>query len=177
MWNLLLGVKGLRDNPSVTCGDSSAQGTPCGCPKGEPIIQKVEPEQAKLPFSRKAKKPHQKEVNTVPNYKYRATAMSGKMVRGTLAASDPEALLNELKKKDQKCTKGRMIMPKIIRNAIRCKKCGDVIESKTVHDFKFCSCGSCAVDGGHDYLRRCGDLEDWEELSEVEKLENNGALT
>lgn len=28
-------------------------------------------------------------------------------------------------------------MPKIIRNAIRCKKCGDVIESKTVHDFKF----------------------------------------
>ena len=57
-------------------------------------------------------------------------------------------------------------MPKIIRNAIRCKKCGDVIESKTVHDFKFCSCGSCAVDGGHDYLRRCGNREDWEELSE-----------
>ncbi len=92
MWNLLLGVKGLRSYPSVTCGDSS--------PKGEPIIHKGEPEQAKLPFSRKAKKPHQKEVNTVPNYKYRATAMSGKMVRGTLAASDPEALLNELKKKD-----------------------------------------------------------------------------
>lgn len=37
--------------------------------------------------------------------------------------------------------------------------------------------GSCAVDGGHDYLRRCGKREDWEELSEVEKLENNGALT
>ena len=28
-------------------------------------------------------------------------------------------------------------MPKIIRNAIRCKKCGDVIESKTVHDSSF----------------------------------------
>ena len=79
-------------------------------------------------------------------------------------------------KDHQKCTKGRMIMPKIIRNAIRCKKCGDVIESKTVHDFKFCSCGSCAVDGGHDYLRRCGNREDWEELSEVEKVEDNGAL-
>ena len=79
-------------------------------------------------------------------------------------------------KDHQKCTKGRMIMPKIIRNAIRCKKCGDVIESKTVHDFKFCSCGSCAVDGGHDYLRRCGKREDWEELSEVEKVEDNGAL-
>ena len=54
-------------------------------------------------------------------------------------------------------------MPRIIRNAIRCKKCGEVIESETVHDFKFCSCGSCAVDGGHDYLRRCGNLGDWEE--------------
>ena len=32
LWNLLLGVKGLRNNPSVTCGASSAQGTPCGCP-------------------------------------------------------------------------------------------------------------------------------------------------
>ena len=68
-------------------------------------------------------------------------------------------------------------MPKIIRNAIRCKKCGEVIESETVHDFKFCSCGSCAVDGGFDYLRRCGNLGDWEELSEVEKEEDNGALT
>ena len=26
----------LRKYPSVTCGDSSAQGTPFGCPKGEP---------------------------------------------------------------------------------------------------------------------------------------------
>ena len=66
-------------------------------------------------------------------------------------------------------------MPRIIRNAIRCKKCGEVIESKTVHDFKFCSCGSCAVDGGHDYLRRCGKREDWEELCEAEKVEDNGA--
>lgn len=40
-------------------------------------------------------------------------------------------------------------------------------------ELKFCSCGSCAVDGGHDYLRRCGDREDWEELSEVEKAEES----
>ena len=60
-----------------------------------------------------------------------------------------------------------------LKRAIRCKKCGDVIESKTVHDFKFCSCGSCAVDGGHDYLRRCGNLGDWEEMSEAEKVEGN----
>ena len=68
-------------------------------------------------------------------------------------------------------------MARIIRNAIRCKKCGDIIESQTVHDFKFCSCGACAVDGGHDYLRRCGNLEDWEELSEAEKVEKDGVLT
>jgi hypothetical protein len=34
-----------------------------------------------------------------------------------------------------------------------------------------------APDGGHDYFRRCGNCEDWEELSEAEKVENNGALT
>lgn len=69
-----------------------------------------------------------------------------------------------------------MGMARIIRNAIRCKKCGDIIESQTVHDFKFCSCGACAVDGGHDYLRRCGNLEDWEELSKAERVEDNSVL-
>ena len=69
-----------------------------------------------------------------------------------------------------------MGMARIIRNAIRCKKCGDIIESQTVHDFKFCRCGACAVDGGHDYLRRCGNLEDWEELSKAEKVEDNSVL-
>ena len=39
-------------------------------------------------------------------------------------------------------------------NKIRCNKCGEIIESKSVHDFKFCQCGAVAVDGGHDYLRR-----------------------
>lgn len=34
-----------------------------------------------------------------------------------------------------------------------------------------------AVDGGHDYLRRRGNREDWEELSEAEKAEDNDALT
>ena len=43
----------------------------------------------------------------------------------------------------------------IIKNAIRCKLCGDEIESVSCHDFKWCSCGACAVDGGHEYLRRC----------------------
>ena len=46
-------------------------------------------------------------------------------------------------------------MEKIKINKIRCKRCGDIIESKTVHDFKFCKCGAVAVDGGKEYLRRC----------------------
>lgn len=57
----------------------------------------------------------------------------------------------------------------IFVNRIRCNKCGDIIESTSVHDFKFCKCGAVAVDGGHDYLRRCGNREDWEELSKTEE--------
>ena len=59
-------------------------------------------------------------------------------------------------------------MQKIITNKIRCKKCNCIIESTYRHDFKFCQCGAVAVDGGKDYLRREGDFEDWEELSEFE---------
>ena len=61
---------------------------------------------------------------------------------------------------------------KIKRNRIRCKRCGDIIESKHTHDFVWCSCGSCAVDGGTSYLKRAWDGkvnnpdEVWEEMSE-----------
>jgi len=49
----------------------------------------------------------------------------------------------------------------IKQNRIKCLECGDVIESKHRHDFQTCSCWNnngkgCAVDGGHDYFRRCG---------------------
>lgn len=40
---------------------------------------------------------------------------------------------------------------------IRCKECGDIIESKHVHDFVRCKCGSIAIDGGDDYMRILGD--------------------
>ena len=53
-------------------------------------------------------------------------------------------------------------------NKIRCRHCGDIIESRTVHDFVSCSCGRVAVDGGHDYLRRCGAKSDFDDLSEVD---------
>ena len=58
---------------------------------------------------------------------------------------------------------------KIKRNAIQCNHCGDVIESKHVHDFKMCECGRVFVDGGHDYLSRGWQEEgDFTELSEYE---------
>ena len=58
---------------------------------------------------------------------------------------------------------------KILSNKARCRKCGDVIESKSVHDFQTCSCGAICVDGGLDYLKRgAKNFEDLEELSEYE---------
>lgn len=62
-------------------------------------------------------------------------------------------------------------MEKILVNKVKCNKCGDIIESVSVHDFKTCKCGAVSVDGGHEYLRRCGEREDWEELSEMVMVE------
>ena len=58
----------------------------------------------------------------------------------------------------------------IKRNAIRCRKCGDVIESTSVHDFKQCSCGAVSVDGGKDYAKYSGNFEDIEPLIEHEEV-------
>ena len=59
---------------------------------------------------------------------------------------------------------------KIIRNAIRCNLGGEEIESDYRHDYVRCSCGACAVDGGHDYLRRTfRDKDCYTELSVVEE--------
>jgi DNA polymerase elongation subunit (family B) len=55
--------------------------------------------------------------------------------------------------------------PKIIRNSAKCRKCEDEIESKYRWDFKWCKCGAIAVDGGKDYLKRVGELENIIETS------------
>lgn len=57
---------------------------------------------------------------------------------------------------------------KIKVNKIKCNHCGDVIVSESVHDFKFCSCGTVAVDGGKEYLKRTfkNSQNDFAELSE-----------
>lgn len=55
-------------------------------------------------------------------------------------------------------------------NKIKCKNCGDVLESNDVNDFKICSCGKVGIDDGHEYLKRIGKESDYEELSYVRKL-------
>ena len=61
---------------------------------------------------------------------------------------------------------------RIITNKIKCLHCGDVIESKTVHDYKTCKCGKVSVDGGKYYLKRgfpeFPPEKHYVELSEVE---------
>jgi hypothetical protein len=58
-------------------------------------------------------------------------------------------------------------MTKVIKsNKARCKLCGDIIESRGVHDFQSCQCEEIFVDGGHEYLRRgANDLNNIEERS------------
>ena len=59
----------------------------------------------------------------------------------------------------------------IIRNRAKCRLCGDVIESKSVHDFVPCKCGEIFVDGGHEYLH--WGAKDWRNLTDLS--ENKGA--
>ena len=62
---------------------------------------------------------------------------------------------------------------RIIRNAIRCRHCGTVIESTYTHDFVSCPCGACSVDGGHSYLKRSfRSPDDYEDLSVCETEES-----
>ena len=54
-----------------------------------------------------------------------------------------------------------------MRNRARCRKCGDVIESRSRHDFVSCSCGAIFVDGGTDYFRAGFDHSDnFEQIGE-----------
>jgi len=63
---------------------------------------------------------------------------------------------------------------RIIVNAIRCKKCGETLNSKYTHDFVTCKCWDesggregCFCDGGLEYFRRGGDPENYEDVSVV----------
>jgi len=50
--------------------------------------------------------------------------------------------------------------PWVMQEGIRCKKCGDVIHSRYVHDFRACKCEAVYVDGGRDYTKINGS--EWE---------------
>lgn len=57
-------------------------------------------------------------------------------------------------------------------NAVRCLYCGDIIQSRSRHDFVYCSCKNTFVDGGLDYQRVGGkDLNMIEFLRPVVKSE------
>lgn len=55
----------------------------------------------------------------------------------------------------------------LLASKVKCKKCGDVIESRTVHDFNTCKCGKTFIDGGFDYQRLGGEPEDVSEYAEL----------
>ena len=50
-------------------------------------------------------------------------------------------------------------------NAIKCNSCGDTIYSRALHDFRWCSCKGCAIDGGLDYIRVVGENYKMEDLN------------
>ena len=66
-------------------------------------------------------------------------------------------------------------MYRLITNKIRCKFCGDIIQSRSVHDFRQCTCHKCFTDGGLEYVRRGFDGDDpqkiFEDLSEYVEVE------
>ena len=56
---------------------------------------------------------------------------------------------------------------------IRCRLCGDVIESRSRHDLVSCRCGEVFVDGGPHYLRTGARTS----LFNIEVLVADGATT
>jgi hypothetical protein len=59
-------------------------------------------------------------------------------------------------------------MPKnynIIRNSAMCLVCNEEVVSTHRHDFRQCSCGNIAVDGGLDYFKRSWDKGPWRDTS------------
>lgn len=64
---------------------------------------------------------------------------------------------------------------KITHNRAQCRKCGDIIESKSVHNWVQCKCGEIFVDGGLEYCHwGANDLENIIDMCEYESEEQNG---
>lgn len=45
-------------------------------------------------------------------------------------------------------------------SAILCKNCNSIIYSRAGHDFHYCPCNKCAIDGGFEYVRVLYESDD-----------------
>lgn len=77
-----------------------------------------------------------------------------------------EDYLNYVTRTATKEQRKKLNIGNIYINAIVCKKCGEYIRSRHVHDFRWCSCKSVAVDGGSWYAKRLGEKDSWFEVIE-----------
>lgn len=39
------------------------------------------------------------------------------------------------------------------KSAVKCFGCGDTLYSRTIHDYRTCTCGHISIDGGDDYVK------------------------
>lgn len=53
----------------------------------------------------------------------------------------------------------------MVLNAVKCLYCKDTIFSRTIHDFRTCSCGKTSIDGGFDYTKVSGTPNKVESVS------------
>lgn len=72
-------------------------------------------------------------------------------------------------------------MSKLILNSAQCRNCLEVLVSNFRHEFVSCSCyrnhkdgRGIAIDGGSEYCRRVGYIENIIELSKWEEDERTG---
>lgn len=75
--------------------------------------------------------------------------------------------LNFVTKSTTKEQRDKFFIGDFYINAIVCKKCKSYVRSKNKHDFRYCSCKSCAVDGGSHYQRIIGEPEDYIPITEL----------
>lgn len=62
-----------------------------------------------------------------------------------------------------------------MRNRAKCKLCGDIIESLTLHDYVECKCGEIALDGGSTRLRCLA--KNWENFIRIDDSDKEIPVT
>lgn len=80
---------------------------------------------------------------------------------------DKTDYLNFVSRTSTKEQRKKFMIGNIFINAAVCKKCGDYIRSKNLHDYVGCRCFSVFVDGGSHYCKRSGNEEDYIDVIEL----------